>query len=1099
MLPNNNSTNTSNVKKNENTDNNTNLPHQQQVYSPSSSISSSSLTQHPLAWSSSLIIHNVISNLQKVTGGTTDLLNNTTTTKNNVVKTPSPVVIASGAANMLPPPPLRTKSKMMIDTASSSTALPRKQQLQQKDVVTILNTHDKTPVATTNNTNNNDDDDDDHCQQPVTRHETTTTTTEQTIASASPTATVFDNKRNNNQYQQHSATSATSASNVSTSLLASTTSIFHAAPSWKTKHYGGFYVPLLKLGKGSWGVAYLVCWKPNPAPSTDSANDREETTEKPDTASPCAPLPLDARGFPEGPESSKHLLSSKRQVIPPTTQNNNNQLGDASASTFTTTSPRPKHTDQRQQQQQKLDHRKALEQSILKAHKNAIIPVYEESALVRETYANSAALLAAQVVGKSPSLLSRTPSKNRTSSMGATNSLLSPTQQQQQQTQQRQQTSLKEQKVDTNNNNKSSDVVEFDDGPSGCVSSLSCKYPTINIHGHTFPREAIFVCKVERDWESPSIQREVKKAEKLKRRKERESQRISRLQDRQLRQQQQHQRQGENDDSFKVISSCSSSSASSSSSPESSNQNGRRGTSSASSRARSSSAPTDHPSPTYSETDEIDAMIASCDVSGRVNGVANIKRAPSSSPSSFSSPQRNRFSESNTGGKTSFNNSRTASKSKNNKIPDLENVILTAETSQPQPQQSRQQISIANSALKVKRAVTARGDIHLASQAETSSRRSQSNVDSATDSENTRISRIAGFEQSRRMKNEAGILRNIGHPNIVSFVDSFIKGESSYLILEFVDGGDLEQEIERRKPSQSNNYHTRLFTIESCLFIWVQIVLAVEYLHRHNIIHRDIKPANILVSKRWLCKLSDFGTAEQFSRDTNAAVSHANKGSPLYLPPECFLCDSVTNTKVPHSEALDVWGLGVILWELVNVTGPPFRGSTVASVANRIVAEPPKPMEREGVPKDVMDLLYWILQKNPDKRPSCKDILRTKIAQEAMDLYVKRVKSFCDGEGATSIGQIWYKTLLNHRKLIVASSGVPMAVVVNDQTDQQHVQFPTARMKIDLSLVSSQMQRRALADRRKKRVAQKVINAMVMSPQPQLTTNTKDPEEKQGH
>jgi serine/threonine protein kinase len=127
------------------------------------------------------------------------------------------------------------------------------------------------------------------------------------------------------------------------------------------------------------------------------------------------------------------------------------------------------------------------------------------------------------------------------------------------------------------------------------------------------------------------------------------------------------------------------------------------------------------------------------------------------------------------------------------------------------------------------------------------------------------------------LKKESEILKRIDHPNIIKYIQ-YSRGRSkSYLIMEYSSRGSLFDYIYRTKPKKKTKVHYTLDTeepksinnrtvqpkmTESFVFrFFLQICLAVEYLHLNNIIHRDLKPENILVFKKGLLKLADFGSS----------------------------------------------------------------------------------------------------------------------------------------------------------------------------------------------------------------------------------------------
>ena len=109
-----------------------------------------------------------------------------------------------------------------------------------------------------------------------------------------------------------------------------------------------------------------------------------------------------------------------------------------------------------------------------------------------------------------------------------------------------------------------------------------------------------------------------------------------------------------------------------------------------------------------------------------------------------------------------------------------------------------------------------------------------------------------------------------------------------------------------------------------------QLVKALHYFHSQRIIHRDLKPQNVLLGANGRVKLCDFGFARAMSMDTIVLTSI--KGTPLYMAPELV-------KEQPYDHTVDLWSLGVILFELL-VGQPPFYTNSIYSLINHIVKDP---------------------------------------------------------------------------------------------------------------------------------------------------------------
>jgi len=158
---------------------------------------------------------------------------------------------------------------------------------------------------------------------------------------------------------------------------------------------------------------------------------------------------------------------------------------------------------------------------------------------------------------------------------------------------------------------------------------------------------------------------------------------------------------------------------------------------------------------------------------------------------------------------------------------------------------------------------------------------------------------------------EVNILKNIRHPNIISYYQIYDSENYYYIILELATGGELFDIIYENGPFPENK----------ALLLFKDILMAVSYLHSQGITHRDLKPENILLSGDGTIKISDFGLARV---NENTSLMTTLCGTPQYLAPEIIKLGMKTDTSIEgYGKAVDMWSVGVILY--IMLTGePPF-------------------------------------------------------------------------------------------------------------------------------------------------------------------------------
>lgn len=189
--------------------------------------------------------------------------------------------------------------------------------------------------------------------------------------------------------------------------------------------------------------------------------------------------------------------------------------------------------------------------------------------------------------------------------------------------------------------------------------------------------------------------------------------------------------------------------------------------------------------------------------------------------------------------------------------------------------------------------------------------------------------------------------------------DAYTEPASLNIITEYMDGGSLDKMLSRNEQPYE----------EELVGIWIaQIVLAVDHMHRRNLLHRDIKPANIFITQSGLVKLGDLGCCQMLARPDETVTS--DYGSPLYLSPEIW-----QNGKCNHKS--DIWSIGCVAYELL-AHKPPFAAPELAfKVLTASPAELPSQYSTE-----FRTLVHLMLEKNPVARPGSKELIQNTTVAE---------------------------------------------------------------------------------------------------------------------
>ena len=200
--------------------------------------------------------------------------------------------------------------------------------------------------------------------------------------------------------------------------------------------------------------------------------------------------------------------------------------------------------------------------------------------------------------------------------------------------------------------------------------------------------------------------------------------------------------------------------------------------------------------------------------------------------------------------------------------------------------------------------------------------------------------------QEVHTKAERDLMVRINCPFIVNIKFAFQDQVKLYIITEFMQGGEMFFHLHKEK--RFSNEKTRFYIIE--------IILAIEFLHKNKMLYRDLKPENIMVDSNGHIKLTDFGLSKMIKKTKEKAFTIC--GTPQYLAPEILSDEGYDNS-------VDWWSLGCVMYEML-VGKAPFRipkGSYLsADLYKKKITIP------EYVTEEAKDLISQLLVPNPKKR-----------------------------------------------------------------------------------------------------------------------------------
>ena len=245
-----------------------------------------------------------------------------------------------------------------------------------------------------------------------------------------------------------------------------------------------------------------------------------------------------------------------------------------------------------------------------------------------------------------------------------------------------------------------------------------------------------------------------------------------------------------------------------------------------------------------------------------------------------------------------------------------------------------------------------------------------------------RVVAIKSFKKTKEAKHnsnlnkilyETGLMKRFNHPNITKILEVFHDEEYMLIIMEYINGGNLFNFVKKR----------RKLSEKTAKFLFRQIILGIKHIHSQNIVHRDIKLENIIIDLNNNVKICDFGIGKVINSADELLYDKC--GTPMYMAPEIILSNKKNGYK---GFPVDIWSSGITLYIMLSGTLPfAVKNKSIeelslkdmkskkesSNLKYQIVNGYPKKIKK--ISSEAKDLLKGLLNKNPDKRLTCDEIL----------------------------------------------------------------------------------------------------------------------------
>lgn len=212
-------------------------------------------------------------------------------------------------------------------------------------------------------------------------------------------------------------------------------------------------------------------------------------------------------------------------------------------------------------------------------------------------------------------------------------------------------------------------------------------------------------------------------------------------------------------------------------------------------------------------------------------------------------------------------------------------------------------------------------------------------------------------KRQREALQEANLLKNLNHPNIIKYVANYMEGDCLCIVMEHAEGGDLQRLVKSHRDSRRHFPEAEVWRFAR------ELSQALCSLHSRKIIHRDVKCPNVLLGNHNRVKLGDLGASKIIEA---AEMQSTRVGTPLYLAPELV-------RQFPYDFKVDIWGMGCVMYQICCLEAP-FAGDNLLSLGQNIVHSKPKALPSVYSTK-LSQFVFKLLEKRPAERPSISQVM----------------------------------------------------------------------------------------------------------------------------